>query len=163
MTCSENGRDLFQANLDSLLYGKLRGLWTKEKYFGKHETSLCMKREKRLWIPSDDVGACQKSQKIYWIPLCLAIWNLLQIECSSDRIIWKQHSFSYSHLSTNKSANLPIRQAIAGQHRVRLLLVLNDAHNLINNPTVQIPDPRKQNILLPGKIVKKIYKPLYSD
>ena len=30
MTCSENGRDLFQANLNSLLFGKFRGLWTKE-------------------------------------------------------------------------------------------------------------------------------------
>ena len=25
-----NGRELFQANLDSLFYGKFRGLWTKE-------------------------------------------------------------------------------------------------------------------------------------
>ena len=33
-------------------------------------------------------------------------------------------------------------QAIAGQRTVRLLLVLNDAHNPINNP-------RKQNTLLP--------------
>ena len=32
MSCSDNGRDLFQANLDSLLVGKFRGLWTKE-YF----------------------------------------------------------------------------------------------------------------------------------
>ena len=31
-----------------------------------------------------------------------------------------------------------------------LLLVSNDAHSPINNPTVQIADPRKQNILLPG-------------
>ena len=30
MTCSENGRDLFQANLNLLLFGKFRGLWTKE-------------------------------------------------------------------------------------------------------------------------------------
>ena len=30
MTCLENGRDLFQANLDSLFYGKFGGLWTKE-------------------------------------------------------------------------------------------------------------------------------------
>ena len=30
MTCSENGPDLFQANLNSLLFGKYRGLWTKE-------------------------------------------------------------------------------------------------------------------------------------
>ena len=30
MPCSENGRELFQANLNSLLFGKFRGLWTKE-------------------------------------------------------------------------------------------------------------------------------------
>ena len=42
------------------------------------------------------------------------------------------------------------RQAIVGQRTVMLLLVLNDAHNPINNPTVQIADPRKQNTLLPG-------------
>ena len=29
-------------------------------------------------------------------------------------------------------------------------LVLNDAHNPINNPTVQMADPHKQNTLLPG-------------
>ena len=32
ITCSENGRDLFQANLNSLFYGKFRSLGTKE-YF----------------------------------------------------------------------------------------------------------------------------------
>ena len=32
MTFLENGRDLFQANLDSLFYDKFHGLWTKE-YF----------------------------------------------------------------------------------------------------------------------------------
>ena len=26
----ENGRDLFQMNWNALLFGKLRGLWTKE-------------------------------------------------------------------------------------------------------------------------------------
>ena len=30
ITCSENGRNLFKANLNSLLFGKFRGLWTKE-------------------------------------------------------------------------------------------------------------------------------------
>ena len=30
MACSENGRDLFQMSLNSLLFGKFRGLWTKE-------------------------------------------------------------------------------------------------------------------------------------
>ena len=49
----------------------------------------------------------------------------------------------YNHLSPNKSANLPKRQAIAGQRTVRLLIVLNDAQNPINNPTVQIADPGK--------------------
>ena len=57
---------------------------------------------------------------------------------------------SYNHSSTNKSANLPKRKAIAGQHTVKLLLVLKDAHNPINNPTVQIANPRKQNTLLLG-------------
>ena len=33
---------------------------------------------------------------------------------------------------------------------MRLLFVLNDAHNPINNPTVHIADMRKQNTLLPG-------------
>ena len=45
--------------------------------FGKHGTSLCVKSEKRLWIPNDDVVVCLKSQKIDWIPLCLAIWNII--------------------------------------------------------------------------------------
>ena len=39
---------------------------------------------------------------------------------------------------------------MAGQYTVRLLLVFNDAHNPINNPTVQIADPGKQNTLLLG-------------
>ena len=30
MTCSENGRDLFQANLNSLSFCKFRGLWSNE-------------------------------------------------------------------------------------------------------------------------------------
>ena len=97
--------------------------------------------------------ACLKSQKIDCIPLCLTIWNII-----TDRMQLRQNRtrclnttyFSYNHSSTNKSANLPKRQAIAGQRAVRLLLLLNDAHNRINNPTVQITDPRKQNILLPG-------------
>ena len=58
--------------------------------------------------------------------------------------------FSYKHSSTNKSANLPKRQAVAGQRTVGLLLVSNDAHNLFNNPTVRIADSRKQNTLLSG-------------
>ena len=77
MTYSEKGRDLFQTNLDSLFYGKLRGLRAKEYFFGKHETRLCIKWEKRLWLPNDDVVACLKSQKIDRIPLCLATWNII--------------------------------------------------------------------------------------
>ena len=57
--------------------------------------------------------------------------------------------FPCNHSSTNKAANLPKRQASAGQRTMRLLLALNDAHNPINKPTVQIADPRKQNTLLP--------------
>ena len=49
-----NGRDLNQANLDQLFYGRYRGLWTKEQFFGKHETSFCIKSKKRLLIPNDD-------------------------------------------------------------------------------------------------------------
>ena len=74
MTYSENGRDLFQANVDSLFYGKFCGLWTKEYLFGKHESSHCLKCEKRLWIPNDEVVGCLKSQKTDWILLSLAIW-----------------------------------------------------------------------------------------
>ena len=77
MTCLENGRDLFQANVDSLFYGKFCGLWTKEYLFGKHESILCLKCEKRLGIPDDDVVACLKSQNTDWIPLSLAIWNIM--------------------------------------------------------------------------------------
>ena len=116
MTLSENGRDLFQANFDSLLYDKFRGLWTKEWFFGKHEIRLYKKCEKRLchWIPNDNVLACLKSQK-------------------------------NDHSSTNKSANLPKRQAIAGQRTVKLLLVLNDAHNPINNPWELYKLPMRAN------------------
>ena len=49
--------------------------------------------------------------------------------------------FSYNHSSTNKSANLGT---------MKLLLVLYDAHNPINNPTARIADLHKQNTLLPG-------------
>ena len=95
--------------------------------------------------------ACLKLQKLDRIPLRLAIFNII-----TYRMLPQQNCtrclnatyFSYNHLSPNKSANLPKRQAIAGQHLVRLLLVLNDAHNSINNPTVQIADPGKQKTLL---------------
>ena len=43
MACSWNGGDLFQANLNSLLFGKFSGLWTKEHFYDKHDTSLCIK------------------------------------------------------------------------------------------------------------------------
>ena len=86
------------------------------------------------------------------IPLCLAMWNIvidrMQLRQNRTRCLNITY-FSYSHpmhFSTKKSANLTKRHAIA----VKLLLVLNDAHNPINNPTVQITDPRKPNTLLPG-------------
>ena len=56
--------------------------------------------------------------------------------------------FSYNHSSSNKSAKLSKRQALAGQRTVKLLLVFDNAHNPINNPAVQIADPGKQNTLL---------------
>ena len=123
---------------------ELRGI-----FFGKHETSLCIKSEKRLWIPNDDVVACLKSQKKW---LNKAVFGHMEHynRSNADRCLNTTY-FSYNHSSTNKSANLPKRQAIAGQRTVKLLLVLNDAHNPINNPTVQVADPRKQNTLLPGK------------
>ena len=46
--------------------------------------------------------------------------------------------------STNLQTFLK-KQAITGQRTVKLL---TDAHNPINNPAVQIADPRKLNILL---------------
>ena len=128
------------------VYGKFRGLWTKKKFFGKHETSLCIKSEKRLWIPNDDMIACLKSQKLTEYRCVWPYGTLKQIECSSGRIVqdvWTQHISP----TTIRAHNTP---AIAGQRTGKLLLVLNDAHNSINNPTVQIADPRKQNTLLPG-------------
>ena len=102
----------------------------------------------RKMFPFDDVIM----QKIDWIPLCLAMWNIvidrMQLRQNRTRCLNITY-FSYSHpmhFSTKKSANLTKRHAIA----VKLLLVLNDAHNPINNPTVQITDPRKPNTLLPG-------------
>ena len=56
--------------------------------------------------------------------------------------------FSHNHSSTNESANLSQRQAIAGKRTVKLLLVFNDAHSPIINPTVQIADPRKNTLFL---------------
>ena len=60
----------------------------------------------------------------------------------------ERNIFLLQPFEPKKSANLPERQAIAGQRTVTLFLVLNDAHNPINNPTVQIADPGKQNTLL---------------
>ena len=145
MTCSENGRDLFQANLNSPLFGKFRGLWTKEQFYDKHETDLSIKCEKRLWMTNDDGVACVKSQKIDGIPLRLAIWNIIiyrmWLQQNRTRCLNAKY-ISYNHSSTNKSANLPKRRTIAGQRTVGLLLVLNEVHNPINNPTVRIADPR---------------------
>ena len=47
MTCSENDSDLFKVNSNSLLFGKLRGSWTKELFYGKHETG-----------PNDEISSC---------------------------------------------------------------------------------------------------------
>ena len=95
--------------------------------------------------------ACLKSQKLDRIPLRFAIFNIITYQMlpqqNRTRCLNETY-FSYNHSSPNKSANLPRRQAIAGQRTVRLLLVLNDAHNPINNPTVQIADPGKQKTLL---------------
>ena len=118
-----------------------------ETFLGKHESIICIKCEKRLRIPNDDVVACLKSQIIDWIPLCLAIWNII-----ADRMYLRQNHtwclntiyFSHNHSNTNKSANLLKRQAIAGQRTVKLSLIINDAHNPNNNPTVLIADPRKK-------------------
>ena len=55
------------------------------------------------------------------------------------------------------------RQAIAGQRTVGLLLVLNDAHNPVNNPTVQIADPRKQNTSLSGNYTTDSRTILHHD
>ena len=115
-----------------------------------HETGLCIKCEKRLWITNDDVVTCVKSQNIDWIPLRLAIWNMIiyRMKLQQNRTCLNATYFSYNHSITNKSANLPKRRATAGQRTVGLLPVSNDAHNPINNPTVWIADPRKQIILL---------------
>ena len=97
--------------------------------------------------------ACVKSQKIDWIPLRLAIWNIIiyPMQLQQNRTRWLNATyFSYNNSSTNKYANLPRRRAIAGRRTVGLLLVLNDAHNPINNPTVRIVGPRKQHTLLSG-------------
>ena len=95
--------------------------------------------------------ACVKSLNIDWKPLRLATWNIIiyrmQLQQNRTRCL-NAASFSYNHSITNKCTNLPKRRAIAGQRTVGLLLVLNDAHNPINNPTVRIADPRKQNTLL---------------
>ena len=53
--------------------------------------------------------------------------------------------------------------AIAGHRKVKLLLVLNDAHNPINNPTVQIADLRKQNTLLLGNYTNDRRTSLHHD
>ena len=62
----------------------------------------------------------------------------------------QRNLFIIQPLEHQQAANLSKRYAIAGQRTVKLLLVLNDAHNPINNPTVQIADPHKQNNILLG-------------
>ena len=54
----------FKRILNWMLFGKFRRLWTKEWFYGKHETGLCIKCEKQLWIPNDGVVAYLKSQNI---------------------------------------------------------------------------------------------------
>ena len=101
-------------------------------------------------------GRCRCMSKITENWLNTAVFGHMEHYNRSNEAPTESHNmsehnmFSYNHSNTNKFANLPKRQAIAGQRTVRLLLVLNDAHNPINNPTVQIADPRKQNTLLPG-------------
>ena len=77
----------------------------------------------------------------------------MQPQQNRTRCLNAAYYIGNNHSSANKSANLPKREAIAGQRTVKLLLVLNDAHNPINNPTVQIVDARKQNPLLPGNYI----------
>ena len=97
---------------------------------------------------------CGRMSKITANLLNTAVFGHMELYNRSNVAPTESHKMSehniFFHSSTNKSANLPKRQAIAGQHAVKLLFVLNDAHNPINNPTVQIVDPRKQNTLLAG-------------
>ena len=100
------------------------------------------------WIPNNDVVVCLKSQKLTAASGHIQHHNISNVSPTESYKMSERSIFSCNHSSPNKSANLPKRQAIAGQRTVRLLLVLNDAHNPINNPTVQIADPGKQNTLL---------------
>ena len=61
ITCPENGRDISKVNLNSLLFVKFLCLWTNEYFYGKHESCLCIKCEKRLWITNEDVVTCLES------------------------------------------------------------------------------------------------------
>ena len=67
-------------------------------------------------------------------------YNISNVAPTESYKMSERNNFSYNHSSTNKSANLSKRQDIAGQRTVKLMLVLNGAHDLINNPTVQIAD-----------------------
>ena len=77
-------------------------------------------------------------------------YNISNVAPTESHQMSERNYLSYNHSSTNKSANLPKRRAIAGQRTVGLLLVLNDVNNPVNNQTVRIADPRKQNTLLSG-------------
>ena len=77
-------------------------------------------------------------------------YNRSNVAPEESHKISEHNIFLLQTFEHQQSAHLPKRQAIVGQRTVRLLLVLDDAHNSIDNPTVQIADPRKQNTLLPG-------------
>ena len=76
--------------------------------------------------------------------------NISNVAPTESYKMSQRNIFLIQPLEHQQAANLSKRYAIAGQHTVKLLLVLNDAHNPINNPTVQIADPRKQNTILLG-------------
>ena len=96
---------------------------------------------------------CLNSQK-YWLETAafghsVEHYNISSVAPTesykmSERNIFLLQPFEHQQICKLK------RQAMAGQRTAKLLLVLNDAHNHINNPTVQIADPGKQNTLLLG-------------
>ena len=84
MTCSENGLGFISSEFKFILICQLSRFMN---FHDKHETGLCIKCEKRLWITNDDVVACVKSQKIEWMPLRLAIWNIIKYRM----YVWTPH------------------------------------------------------------------------
>ena len=166
MTCSENGRDLFRANLYALCYGKLRGTWTKEHFFWQAWNQSLHK----VWETTMNTQRpCGRMSEITENWPNTAVYGHMERYNKSNyfrqtrtKCLNTTH-FSYNHSSAHKSANLPIILAIAGQRTVRSLLVLNDAHNPFNNPTVQIADPRKQNTLLSGNFTPDRRTILHHD